>query len=192
MAALWWKAVELEAAPAVWCVSILDGCPWVDAPCNEASVVVVGDAPVDRLRSVAEDLAAAVWAAPAAFYGSVPTAPLAEGLRAAAAWAAEGRPVILSDTGDNPTAGAPQDRADVVLALQDAEITKVVLGCSSTRPRSPRPGPCVQGPRSSWTWGGRSPPATARAPGCAGGSSPCARTRRPAPSACSRTAVCVW
>lgn len=125
-AGLWRGAVERETEPGLWCVSILDGFPWVDAPCNEASVVVVGE-PVQRVRAAAEDLAAAVWAARAEFYASVPTAPVAEGLRLAGAWAAEGRAVVLSDTGDNPTAGAPQDRADVVAALREAGLRNAVI-----------------------------------------------------------------
>jgi microcystin degradation protein MlrC len=124
-AGLWRRAAALEDGPGVWCVSILDGFPWVDAPFNEASVVVVGDAAV-RARAAAEALAADLWAARAAFYSSVPALPLPEGLRAAAAWAGEGRAVVLSDTGDNPTAGAPQDRADVLVALQEAGIANAV------------------------------------------------------------------
>ena len=132
-ATLWRMAEGLEADPAVWCVSILDGFPWADVPHNEASVVVVADAP-ERALLCAEALAGAMWAVRAAFYRSVPTVPVEAGLRQAQAWAAEGRPVVLSDTGDNPTAGAPQDRADIVAALRGAGLRDAVVALLADRP----------------------------------------------------------
>ena len=132
-AALWRMAEGLEADPAVWCVSILDGFPWVDAPHNEASVVVVADAP-ERARLCAQTLAGAMWAVRVDFYRSVPAVPVEEGLRQARTWAAEGRPVVLSDTGDNPTAGAPQDRADMVAALRTAGLRPAVVALLADAP----------------------------------------------------------
>ena len=126
-ASLWRMAKALERHPAVWCVSLLDGFPWADIPHNEASVVVVADASPGETERWARALAGAIWAVRADFYRSVPALPVDAGLVEARRWAAAGAPVILSDSGDNPTAGAPQDRADIVAALLAADVRNAVV-----------------------------------------------------------------
>jgi microcystin degradation protein MlrC len=116
-ASLWRLAEGLERSPAIWCVSLLDGFPWADMPYNEASVVVVGEGPAESLAIGAEALAGAAWAVRDRFYASVPSYAPDEGLRRALEWAAQGGFALVSDSGDNPTAGAPQDRPSVVEAL---------------------------------------------------------------------------
>lgn len=126
MAALWSMASALEQTPGVWSVSLLDGFPWVDAAHNEASVLAVADHP-EQAELVARALAGVMWALRADFYRSVPALPVPAGLAQAAAWAASGGAVVLSDCGDNPTAGAPQDRADIVAALRTAGVQRAVV-----------------------------------------------------------------
>jgi len=126
-ASLWRMAEGLERHPAVWCVSLLDGFPWADIPYNEASVLVVADAPPEQAEQWARALAGGIWAVRAGFYRSAPALPVDAGLIQARAWAAAGAPVILSDSGDNPTAGAPQDRADIVAALLAADVRDAVV-----------------------------------------------------------------
>ncbi len=126
-ASLWRRAEGLQADPAVWSVSLLDGFPWADTLWNEASVVVVADVPPARARDLAVDLAQAWWAVRADCFRSVPTWDAAAGLAEARRLSASGRAVVVSDSGDNPTAGAPQDDARILVAAAAAGLGDVVV-----------------------------------------------------------------
>ncbi len=104
----------LDARPGVWKADLMIGYVWADEPRATAAAVVTGE---DRAATLAaaEDIAASFWAARDAFRFGPVTGPLAAMLdRAAAATTA---PVILADSGDNPTGGGVGDRADVLAAL---------------------------------------------------------------------------
>ena len=126
-ASLWRRAEAMQADPAVWSVSLLDGFPWADTLWNEASVVVVADAPPARARGLALDLAAAWWAVRADCFRSVSTWDVVAGLAEAGRLAAAGCAVVVSDAGDNPTAGAPQDDARILAAVQAAGLNDAVV-----------------------------------------------------------------
>ena len=87
---------------AVWV-----GYAWADEPRCQAAVVVTGD---DRevVAREAEDLARRYWDARADFRFVGPTATLHEALDLALAPGAT-RPYVISDSGDNPTAGGAGD-----------------------------------------------------------------------------------
>lgn len=105
------KSLYERVAPAAAKQGIVDaaiwiGYAWADEPRNHAVVIVTGD---DELatRSTAEDLASNFWAVRKQFNFIAPTAPLKEALDTAIA--SDKRPFMISDMGDNPTAGGAGD-----------------------------------------------------------------------------------
>jgi microcystin degradation protein MlrC len=103
-----------DARPGIWKADLMIGYVWADEPRATAAAVVTGP---DRTAALAaaEEIAAAFWAARDAFRFGPLTGPLAEMLDLAAD--APTAPVILADSGDNPTGGGVGDRADVLAAL---------------------------------------------------------------------------
>jgi microcystin degradation protein MlrC len=105
------KSLYARVAPAAVKQGIVDaaiwiGYAWADEPRNHAVVMVTGD---DELatRSTAEDLASNFWAVRRQFNFIAPTAPLKEALDTAIA--SDKHPFMISDMGDNPTAGGAGD-----------------------------------------------------------------------------------
>ena len=97
---------ELEAEDGVVDAAIWMGYPWADEPRNHAVVMVVGDDEAD-VRAGAERLARAFWDVRHEFEFVAPVATLEEALDAAAA--STEAPFVISDSGDNPTAGGAGD-----------------------------------------------------------------------------------
>lgn len=118
---------DFDRRPGVWKADLMIGYVWADEPRATAAAVVTG---TDRAAAsaAAEEIAARFWAARDGFRFGPVTGPLGEMLdRAAAATTA---PVILADSGDNPTGGGVGDRADVLAALierdwQDALVAGI-------------------------------------------------------------------
>lgn len=92
------------------------GFPWADTPHHGVFALVSGEASRrEALIDTAVSMAERLWEARSRFAYSVEAYPLAEALDAAAA---EPRsPLVLSDTGDNPTAGASSDLTIVLEEL---------------------------------------------------------------------------
>jgi len=86
--------------------SILIGFAWADEPRSGASVITLGH-DRDSVEGAAEELAEAFWDARRAFDFGSPTGTVDECIRAALD--SKEYPVILSDSGDNPTAGSAGD-----------------------------------------------------------------------------------
>ncbi len=82
------------------------GYAWADEPRNHAVVVVTGD-DKDLVVKGAEELAESFWEVRNEFVFVAPTATLEESLEMAIA--NKNRPFIISDMGDNPTAGGAGD-----------------------------------------------------------------------------------
>jgi microcystin degradation protein MlrC len=123
---------DVEALDGVVDAAIWVGYAWADEPRNMAIVMVTGD---DReiIAREAERLARRYWDARADFVFVGPTATLGEALdRALAPEAA--RPWVISDSGDNPTAGGAGDVSwtlGELLARPDlAEPGRVVVHAS--------------------------------------------------------------
>ncbi|NBD24293.1 M81 family metallopeptidase [Paenibacillus glycinis] len=96
--------------------SYLLGFPWADSPFGGCAAIVSGfEEERAELRQAAGRLAELFWAKRQAFAFSTEAALLEEALDLAAG--EPRKPVILSDSGDNPTAGASQDVTLVVQAL---------------------------------------------------------------------------
>tara|TARA_R110002020_G_scaffold63170_1_gene168622 strand:+ start:18773 stop:20326 length:1554 start_codon:yes stop_codon:yes gene_type:complete len=105
------KGLYSEVAPAAAQEGVVDaaiwvGYAWADEPRNNAVVMVTGD---DRENVVqtAERLAQRFWDVRYQFEFVAPTATLSESLEKALA--STKRPFMISDMGDNPTAGGAGD-----------------------------------------------------------------------------------
>ena len=129
--ALYAALPALDARPGIWKADLMIGYVWADEPRATAAAVVTG---TDRAAAMAaaEEIAAAFWSARDDFRFGPPTGPLDAMLDAAAA--ATTRPVILADSGDNPTGGGVGDRADVLAALLARDWQDALLAGITDRP----------------------------------------------------------
>ncbi len=82
------------------------GYAWADEPRNHAVVMVTGD-DKEKVENGAEKLAQSFWDVREAFEFVAPVAPLRESLDMALA--SDKKPFMISDMGDNPTAGGAGD-----------------------------------------------------------------------------------
>ena len=98
---------EVEAMPEVLDAAIWVGYPWADEPRCQAAVVVSG---WDQglIAKQAERLARHYWDAREDFRFVADALPLEDALDAAVAWRGA-YPYVISDSGDNPTAGGAGD-----------------------------------------------------------------------------------
>jgi len=120
-----------EARPGIVSASMLHGFPWADTPHTSAAAMVLAqDTPEgsQAAEALLDELAAAVYAIrePA----SAKRLPLGTALdeALAAMQRAEGRPVILADTADNPGGGAAGDSTFVLRELLKRGVRDVALG----------------------------------------------------------------
>lgn len=105
------KSLYAKVAPASVQKGIVDaaiwiGYAWADEPRNHAVVMVTGD-DKEKVITTAEDLANSFWKVRSEFKFVAPTASLDESLDRAIA--SNKHPFIISDMGDNPTAGGAGD-----------------------------------------------------------------------------------
>jgi microcystin degradation protein MlrC len=113
-----------NAKPGVLDASLLVGYVWADEPRATASVVMTGtELPV--LEQQAIELAQQYWDAREDFQFGVPVGSIPELLDQAQAVATQ--PVILADSGDNPTGGGVGDRAEVLEALLARNFTNTLV-----------------------------------------------------------------
>ncbi|MCW6004224.1 M81 family metallopeptidase [Micromonospora sp. CPCC 205371] len=103
---LWGSLAAVERVPGVLDAAIWVGYAWADEPRSSAAVVVSGtDERV--VREQAQRLAERYWEARAEFAFVGPTGTAEEAIDAALA--SPERPFVISDSGDNPTAGGAGD-----------------------------------------------------------------------------------
>jgi len=105
------KSLYAKVAPAAARQGVIDaaiwvGYAWADAPRNHAVVMAYGD-DKEAVSTAAEELAESFWAVRNEFDFVAPVADLETCLNKAIAF--EGKPFIISDMGDNPTAGGAGD-----------------------------------------------------------------------------------
>ena len=103
---LYAKVAPASRQPGVVDAAIWIGYAWADEPRNHAVVMVTGDEE-ETVTSTAEELARSFWEIRSEFSFVAPTASFDESLRKALA--SDQRPFIISDMGDNPTAGGAGD-----------------------------------------------------------------------------------
>ena len=117
---------ETDRTPGIQCASYVLGFPWADSVHAGAGALVTGFAGAETtLETASRRLADAFWAHRHNFTFTTEAMPLKEAL-AAAAEEREG-PVIIADSGDNPTAGASQDSVLAVRALRDMKIAGALV-----------------------------------------------------------------
>ncbi len=105
------KSLYAQVAPTTEQEGIIDaaiwvGYPWADEPRNQAVIMVTGD-DKENVSKAAEKLAAHLWDVRNDFKFVAPTASLEESLEMAIS--SNKKPFIISDMGDNPTAGGAGD-----------------------------------------------------------------------------------
>ena len=110
------EAAATGGAKGVMSADYLLGFPWADYPHNRVSVVVVGERRVRAaLQETAQTLACRFWRTRQDFGFTTEALPLNEALDEAAR--ATHGPVLIADSGDNPTAGASEDLVGVLARL---------------------------------------------------------------------------
>lgn len=119
---------DIEALDGVTDASIWVGYAWADEPRCYATVVVTGD-DAELIGQQATELAKRYWQARADFKFVAPAASLEECLAAALAEDAP-RPYVISDSGDNPTAGGS---GDVTWTLRELLADERLTGQDSLR-----------------------------------------------------------
>ncbi|MBE9637347.1 M81 family metallopeptidase [Salipiger mangrovisoli] len=116
-----------DARPGIWSADQMVGYVWADEPRGTAAAIVTGTDAAEA-EAVAAELAQAYWDARGTFAFGPVTGPLDEMLDIAAQ--AKTAPVILAESGDNPTGGGVGDNGLVLKALiardwQDALIAGI-------------------------------------------------------------------
>jgi microcystin degradation protein MlrC len=124
---------DLDALPGIVEANILVGFAWNDRPWVGMTAIVGSDVSIERAREVATELADKIWANRREFVLSMEHASVEEGL-ARAAKSIE-RPLFISDSGDNTTAGAYGDLTDVLQAVIDRPELEDVVVAGITAPR---------------------------------------------------------
>ena len=115
---------EIDAIDGVWDASLMVGYVWADEPRATAAAIMTG---TDRavLEREARRLAKAYWDARENFVFGCETGSVEECV--ARAIASPTAPVVLAESGDNPTGGGVGDRADVLAALISRKASGVVF-----------------------------------------------------------------
>jgi microcystin degradation protein MlrC len=128
---LWAQLPGMNAEAGVMDVSLLVGYVWADEPRATASAVLTGTKP-QVLEKDALSLAQQYWDARKEFQFGVPTGTIAECIERAQRLTT--RPVVLSDSGDNPTGGGTGDRAEVLSELLKHKVRDAVIAGIADQP----------------------------------------------------------
>ena len=128
---LWAQLPEMNRTPGILDVSMLVGYVWADEPRSAASVVLTGTDPVAEER-LTKELAEQYWNARTEFAFGTQTCSLEDCITKA--MESKTSPVVLADSGDNPTGGGNGDQATVLAALLARGATGVVFGGIADRP----------------------------------------------------------
>jgi microcystin degradation protein MlrC len=128
---LYLKLPEHDAVPEIWDANLMVGYVWADEPRGTACAVVTA---VDKAaaETVTAAIAQSYWDARDEFQFGPVTGPLEEMLDIAER--TETRPIILADSGDNPTGGGVGDRADVLSALIARDFQDALIAGITDRP----------------------------------------------------------
>ena len=115
---------EVEAQPDVMDASIMIGCAWTDSPFTSAAAIVVSESR-KAAGEHAERLALEIWRKRERFAPDVRTMPVEDVISCAVRETR--RPVFVSDSGDNVTAGAAGDVTLVLKTLLKAGAGDAVV-----------------------------------------------------------------
>ena len=128
---LWAQLPAMNAVPGVLDASLLVGYVWADEPRATASAVLTGTIP-DLLKKDALSLARQYWDARKEFQFGVPTGTLSDCIEKAKSLRT--KPVVLSDSGDNPTGGGVGDRAEALEELLRHGVQNALIAGIADRP----------------------------------------------------------
>ena len=104
---LYARLADIDQVAGILDSSLLVGCAWTDSPYTSTSIIVVAEKDRNLGMQQAARIARQVWAQRHDFHFNVEAAPMDEAIRRAVE--APQRPVFISDSGDNVTAGAAGD-----------------------------------------------------------------------------------
>jgi microcystin degradation protein MlrC len=128
---LWAQLPKLNQEPGVLDVSLLVGYVWADEPRSTACAIVTGTSPAAE-KNIAVDLAQHYWDVRREFQFGTVTGTIDECIQRA--MKAKTHPVILADSGDNPTGGGSGDRAEILEALLRYKVQDTVFAGIADRP----------------------------------------------------------
>jgi microcystin degradation protein MlrC len=128
---LWAQLPALNRQPGILDVSMLVGYVWADEPRSTAAVVITGTARGNQ-RRLAAKLAQQYWDARTEFKFGTETCTVDDCCQRAVG--AKTHPVILADSGDNPTGGGNGDQATVLESLLRHKARDVVFAGIADRP----------------------------------------------------------
>jgi microcystin degradation protein MlrC len=128
---LWAQLPKLNEEAGILDVSMLVGYVWADEPRATACAVVTGTAPATQ-KKIAVSLAQQYWDARKEFQFGTETGTVDECIQRA--MKVTTHPVILADSGDNPTGGGTSDRAEVLEGLLRFKTQNVVFAGITDKP----------------------------------------------------------
>lgn len=126
------EAASLEQAPGMLACSVFNGQPWVDAPNMGPSMVCIHERDEGTAKAAAIRLARRYFDARHEFRFSIDACEPGEALDRA--WAERARPVFVTDSGDNTTAGSSGDNAFLLDMLLRKGMENVLLGGLTDEP----------------------------------------------------------
>ncbi|WP_130731493.1 M81 family metallopeptidase [Komagataeibacter xylinus] len=121
---LYARLPEVDRRAGIWDASLMVGYVWADEPRATAAAVMTGT-DAAALHAAAVEMATAYWEARTQFRFGCWTGSIGQTLERALQ--ATGRPVIVADSGDNPTGGGVGDRIDVLRALIERGAQDVIV-----------------------------------------------------------------
>lgn len=121
---LYARLPDLDNTPGIWDSSLMVGYVWADEPRATAAAIFTGTDGAE-LRRCALQLAEQYWQAREQFVFGCETGSISECV--AKAIASHTHPVVLADSGDNPTGGGVGDRADVLAELVARQAQGVIV-----------------------------------------------------------------
>jgi len=104
---LYARLAEIDRVPGIMDASLLIGCAWTDSVYTTTSIIVVAERDKELAQRQAAQFAREAWARRHDFGFGVEVASVDESIRRA--MASPERPVFISDSGDNVTAGGAGD-----------------------------------------------------------------------------------
>ena len=123
---------EFDDLPGILDVSLWVGYVWADEPRAHPCALITGIQGSDAIADVAQQVAARYWAARDDFCFNVPSGSLTDCLDRAIA--DKEKPVVISDSGDNPTAGGVGDLPVALAGVSKRDVyfsglkTAIVVG----------------------------------------------------------------
>ena len=128
---LYARLPEIEAPEGIWDASLQVGYVWADEPRVTAAAIITGT-DLGAMKEAALRLSLRYWLVRKQFAFGTRTGTLEECI--GWAMASETHPVVLAESGDNPTGGGVGDRAEVLQALIEAGARGVVFAGICDRP----------------------------------------------------------